>query len=168
MFLGFLLVENASAGCMFVTPAYFIVLVVVLPILILQRIGAGAAIFLPYAILGFPPVYYYDWMVNHSLVSLWGAVGWCLIGPLVGFIGDLTFRFLPKGISGKWRAIVVGAVIGTAIFLTTLVALATFYKAATMESHYRFFTQGVYFSLPWLVVNGGFAGYTAYALTKRV
>jgi len=28
--------------------------------------------------------------------------------------------------------------------------------------------EGAWFSLPWLVVNGGFAGYTAYALTRRV
>ena len=167
MLLGFLLVEEAAAGCMFVTPAYFIVLVVALPILILRRIGAGAAVFLPYAVLGFPPVYYYDWMVNHTLRSVWGAVGWCLVGPLVGLIGDLTFRFLPGRMPGKWRAVAVGATIGAAIFVTTYVALGTFYKAASMDSHYRFFAQTPYYSLPWLVVNGAFAGYTAHAITAR-
>ena len=168
MFLGFLLVEQAQAGCMFITPAYFIVLVVIQPILILQRIGAGAAVFLPYAVLGFPTLYYNDWVLNKSLLSPWGAVGWCLIGPLVGLIGDLTFKFLHRSISEKWRTIFVGAVIGAAIFMTTLLALLNFYKSASMDTHLRFFTREWYFSLPWLVVNGGFAGYTAYAIHKRI
>lgn len=37
-----------------------------------------------------------------------------------------------------------------------------------MESHLAYFARGWYFSLPWLVVNGAFAGYTALAMERRV
>ena len=43
-----------------------------------------------------------------------------------------------------------------------------FYIAQPPESHYYFFTTRFFFSLPWNIVCGGFAGYTAYAMTKRV
>jgi hypothetical protein len=36
-------------GCVFVIPAYFMALVVVLPILILRRFGVGTAVFLPFS-----------------------------------------------------------------------------------------------------------------------
>ncbi len=158
-------IETGSGGCMFIIPAYFMVLPVMLSILILQRFGAGTAVFLPYAILGIYPVYYFEFP---KMFGLWGVVGWCLIGPLVGLVADLTFKFLPQRISEKWQAIILGAVIGAAIFVTTYIALATFYPEPDLGGHFRYFTTGMYFSLPWLIVNGGFAGYTAYALTKRV
>ncbi len=46
--------------------------------------------------------------------------------------------------------------------------MSFFYIPQPPESHYRFLTTGIWFSLPWLIVNGGFAGYTAYAMTKKV
>ena len=162
------LIDLPEHGCMFVTPAYFIVLVIVLPILITRRFWTGAAVFIPYAVLGFFPTYYFDWLTSPILKGVWGVFAWCLIGPLVGLMGDLTFRYLPQPVSEKRRAIIVGAVLGAAIFFTTLIALATFYKVASMDSHLRYFAQGWYFSLPWLVINGGFAGYTAYAIVKKV
>jgi len=152
-------------GCMFVTPAYFMILPVMLSVLTLQRIGAGVGVFLPYAVLGFFPVLYFEYP---KMYGLWAVVGWCLTGPLVGMIADLTFRFLPMRSSERWRAILVGAVIGAAIFATTYFAMATFYRNPDPESHFRYFTSGIYFSLPWLIINGGCAGYTAYALNKRV
>lgn len=107
-------------------------------------------------------------MTAHNLKGVWGVFAWCLVGPLVGLLGDITFKFLPKSVSDKRRAILTGAVIGAAIFFTTLLALTTFYQVASMDTHLCFFAQGWSFSLPWLVVNGGFAGYTAYALTRQV
>jgi len=166
MFLGFVLVEPFSGGCMFIIPAYFMVLVIVLPILTLKRFGAGTAVFIPYAVVGFFMEYYYEMVIEKSLTSIWGVVGWCLTGVLVGFSGDIAHRFLPRSMNERWRAVLIGAVTGLMFFLTTLAALSWFYNSPSMESHYRFFTQGIYFSLPWLVVNGSFAGYTAYAVTK--
>lgn len=166
MILGYVLIEQFSGGCMFIIPAYFMVLVVVLPILILQRFGAGMAVFIPYAVVGFIMDYYYEIVIYKSLTSIWGVVGWCLMGVVVGLSGDLTHRFLPRSMNERWRAVLIGAVIGMMFYLTTLAALTWLYNSPSMETHYRFFTQGVYFSLPWLVVNGSFAGFTAYAITK--
>ncbi len=168
MTLGNLLVEPFSGGCVFVIPAYFMVLPVILSILIVRRVGAGTAVFLPYAIVGVFPVYYFDWVVGRTLLSPWGALSWSVFGLLTGLAGDLTYRFLPATTTEKRRAIFVGAVIGLAVFIATWAALTFFYISQPPESHYRFFTTGIWFSLPWLIVNGGFAGYTAYAMTKKV
>jgi hypothetical protein len=54
---------------MFVMPGYFMFLPVVLAILALRRICAGTLLFLPYALLGFPPVDSFDWWLNRSLWS---------------------------------------------------------------------------------------------------
>jgi hypothetical protein len=162
-----LLVEAYSGGCMFIIPAYFMVLPVALSILLLRRVGAGAAVFLPYAVLGFPPTYYFEWHQSQALLGMWGVFAWCLIGPLVGLAGDLAYRFLPRSLHERWRAAATGAVLGTAIYLTTFLALATLYGQPDLNAHYRFFAEGALFSLPWLVVNGAFAGYTAYALAGR-
>ncbi|HSJ52773.1 MAG TPA: hypothetical protein VLC52_03415 [Anaerolineae bacterium] len=163
-----LVVEAYSGGCMFVIPAYFMVLPVAISILLLRRVGAGAAVFLPYAVLGFPPTYYFEWQQSHALWGVWGVFAWCLIGPLVGLAGDLAYRFLPRSLPERWRAVATGAVLGAAIYLTTYLALAALYRRPELNTHFRFFTEGAWFSVPWLVVNGGFAGYTGYALTRRV
>jgi len=161
------LIDIPNYGCMFVIPAYFIVLLVVFPIVKTGRFWAGTALFLPYTVLGFFPTYYFEWMTGHNLKGLWGVFAWCLLGPLVGLLGDLAYRFLPPTLSEKLRAIITGATIGAAIFFTTWFALTQFYVVASMDSHLRYFAQGWYFSLPWLAINGGFAGYTAYAMTKK-
>ena len=161
--------QDYSGGCMFVVPAYFMVIPVVLSILTLQRFGAGIGVFLPYTVLGFFPTYYFEWFLSPNLVSIWGVVGWCLLGPIVGLTADLVFGFLPKTMPEKWRAVVLGVTIGVALFITTYLGLATFYRVPSMASHFRFFNSPyLFFSLPWLILNGGFAGYTAYAITKRV
>ena len=156
------------ADCQWVIPAYFMALPVMLSILTLRRIGAGVMVFLPYAIIGFFMVYYMDYITLHTMLSVWGAVAWCLGGLLTGLAADLAFRFLPPRLPEKWRAILVGATIGLGIYLTPLVAMTFFYIPQSPESHYTLFTRGVAYSISWLVVNGGFAGYTAYALHKRV
>jgi hypothetical protein len=167
MLVSTFLIDLPEHGCMFVTPAFFIVLVVVLSIARTRRFWAGAAVFIPYAVLGFFPVYYYDWVVSHALRGPWGAVAWCLIGPLVGLIGDIVFRYLPGSISDKRRLVITGAIVGAGIYLTLLLALSTFYHAASMDTHLRYFASGWYFSLPWLVINGSFAGYTAYYISRE-
>jgi hypothetical protein len=137
-----LVVEAYSGGCMFIIPAYFMALVVVIPILILKRVGTGAAVFLPYALLGFPPTYYFEWYLSRNLWGVWGVFAWCLIGPLVGLAGDLAYRFLPRRLAVRWRAVAVGAVLGAAIYLTTFLALATLYRQPELGAHFRFFTEG--------------------------
>lgn len=154
--------------CQFVVPAFFMVLPVILSILKLKRFGAGTVVFLPYAIIGFFMVYYMDYITLHTMVSIWGAVAWCLGGLFTGLAADFTFRFLPSRINEKRRAILTGVVTGLGYYLTPLIAMTFFYIQHPPESHYYMFTTHILYSLSWLLVNGGFAGFTAYALNKRV
>ena len=154
--------------CQFVVPAYFMVLPAMLSILTLRRFGAGTVVFMPYAIIGFFMVYYMDYVTLKTMLSIWGAVAWCLGGLATGLAADLAFRFLPTSISEKWRAILVGGVVGLGIYLTPLVAMTFFYIPQPPGSHYYLFTTGIAYSLSWLLINGGFAGYTAYAIHARI
>jgi hypothetical protein len=88
--------------------SFYIALVVVLPILIIQRFGVGVAVFLPYALTGFFIEYYFDWIVAPALRSPWGAVGWCVIGLAIGLSADLTYRFLPNRFTERLRAVTTG------------------------------------------------------------
>ena len=168
MSYGAFVIELFKGGCQWIIPAYFMALPVMLSILTLRRFGAGTAVFLPYAIIGFFAVYYTDYATYHTMFTPWGAVAWSAGGLLTGLLADLTYRFLPRGVSEKWRAILVGMVIGVGIYLTPLITMTFFYVPQPLESHYSMFTSGILYSLSWLVVNGGFAGYTAYAMTKGV
>ncbi len=154
--------------CQFVVPAYFMALPALLSILTLRRFGAGSVVFLPYAILGFFMVYYMDYITLKTMLSVWGAVAWCLGGLFTGLAADLAFRFLPSRTPERWRAVLVGVIVGLGIYLTPLVAMTFFYIPHPPESHYYMFTTRIVYSLSWLLVNGGFAGYTAYAIQKRV
>lgn len=154
--------------CQFIVPAFFMALPVMLSILTLRRFGAGTIVFVPYAILGFFPVYYMDYITLKTMLSVWGAVAWCLGGLLTGAAADLTFRFLSRLISEKWRAVLVGFVVGLGIYLTPLIAMTFFYIPQPPESHYYMFTTRIAYSLSWLLINGGFAGYTAFLITNRL
>jgi uncharacterized BrkB/YihY/UPF0761 family membrane protein len=154
-------------GCVFVIPAYWMALVVVLPILIVRRFGVGAAVFLPFFVLGLPLTYTFEYLGNGNLRSVWGVLAWCLVGPVTGLCADLVFRFAPRSTPDRWRAIITGAVFGAAVFVTTYLALTYLYVNPSAESHYGYFTVGIGFSLPWLVVNGGLASYTAFAISRR-
>src|SRR5512137_1928805 len=85
--------------------SYFMALVVLLPILRIKRFGVGLAVYLPYAISGLFTEYYIEWVTLHTLKSLWAVPGWCVVGLAVGLSADLAYRFLPGGLSERWRAI---------------------------------------------------------------
>jgi hypothetical protein len=102
------------------------------------------------------------------MLSVWGAVTWSLGGLLTGLAADLAFRFLPRSISEKWRAVLIGVVVGLGIYLTPLIAMTFFYVPQPPESHYYYFTARIAYSLSWLLINGGFVGYTAFAIHKRI
>lgn len=156
-----------QTDCQFVVPAFFMALPVMLSILTLRRFGAGTIVFLPYAILGFFPVYYMDYITLHTMLNVWGAVAWSLGGVFTGLAADLAYRFLPRSLSKQWRAILVGVVVGLGIYLTPLVTMTFFYIPHPPESHYYMFTTEIAYSLSWLLINGGFAGYTAHLITNR-
>jgi len=144
----------------------FNAIIVILPILKIRRFGVGAAIYLPYAIIGFFVEYYYEWMKNKSLVSPWAVVGWCVFGLATGLSADLTFKFMPNKIELRYRSIAAGIILSITNFILTLVALTFFY--VNPQTGPGSFVGLAYFSLPWLVINSGFGGYTAYAISKKV
>jgi len=166
MTYGAFIIEQGD--CQWVVPAYLMALPVMLSILALRRIGAGVVVFLPYAIIGFFMVYYMDYITLHTMLSVGGAVAWCMGGLFTGLAADLAFRFLPRRVPEKWRAILTGAIVGLGNYLTPLVAMRFFYIPHPPESHYYLFTSGIVYSLSWLIVNSGFAGFTAYAIHERV
>lgn len=88
---------------------------------------------------------------------------------LVGLMADLTFRLLPAAVPSGWRGAVTGALTGAAFFATTYTAMATLYaSAASQQTHFVFFSSRALFSLPWMILNGAFAGYCSMALAAGI
>lgn len=147
---------------------YFLSIIVILPILVIGRFGVGTLIYLPYAVIGFFVEYYYEWVSESTLVSPWGALGWAAAGLAAGFLVDVAYKFLSKAISLKIRSIILGIVLGSSSFLFTLLALLFLYKVPISISPVEpgSFLGVAYFCLPWLIINSGFGGYTAYTIFK--
>lgn len=159
--------EGGGVGFFFLyVLSFYITLVVLLPILIIKRFGVGMAVYLPYAISGLFVDYYIEWVTLHTLVSPWAVVGWCVIGLLIGLSADLAYRFLPESLSEQWRAIITGVVMGIVNFLLVIVAISFFY--VEHPSGPGTFLGVAYYGLPLLILNSGFGGYTAYAISKNV
>lgn len=161
------LIETYSGSCMFVLPIYFYALVTVLAVLGLRRFGVGTAIYLPIAILGALMDYYGDWVISRNLVGPWYALGWTPIFLGIGLAADLANRFAPGDWHPRWRAVMVGILFGLAFYLLVLLGLSTLYRPTDEIWHIWYFQEGVYFTLPWMLINGGFAGYSAYTLVVR-
>ena len=161
------LVETYSGSCMFVLPIYFYTLVAVLGVIKTGRFGTGVMIFIPFVLLGVPMDYYGDWVYDQNLISPWYALGWGPVFLGFGLVADLAYRYAPQGWHPRWRAITTGVAFGLGFYLLVLFALSTFYPAGDETWHLWYFTEGVFFTLPWMLVNGGFGGYTAYSITLR-
>ncbi len=148
---------------------FFLSIIIILPILIHKSFGIGILIFLPYSIIGFFVEYYYEFASQQTLKSIWGVFGWTVIGLLIGLSADLTFRFLSKKISLKIKAIIMGIILALTNFVLTLIAVSFFYKISTPITSIApgSFLGVAYFGLPWLVINSGFGGYTAYAISRN-
>ncbi len=160
--------EVRGTGMFFVYMiGYFNALAVVLPILLLRRFGVGAAVYLPYAVIGFFVEYYFEVYREPVLKSVWGVAGWCLAGLLTGAAADVTFAASGQRVSERWAGVLCGAAAGLTSAVLTLVALATLYKAP-LATDPGSFAGLAYFGVPWLLVNSMFGGYTAYALSRRV
>ncbi len=147
--------------------AYFIALVVVLPILVIKRFGVGIAVYLPYAIIGLFVEYYMDWVLVRVLVSIWAVPGWCVLGLATGLCADLAYRYLPSRLSERWRAILTGLTVGIATFVAVTIALSFFYIKVDTIYPANYFSVA-YYGVPFMLVSSGFGGYTAYAISKRV
>ena len=147
--------------------SYFIALVVVLPILVIRRFWVGMAIYSLYALSGLFVEYYMDWVVDRVLVGLWAVAGWCVLGLATGLCADIAYRYLPARLGEKWRAILTGITVGIATSLAVTVAFSFFYIEAELTYTADYFSVA-YYGVPFMLVSSGFAGYTAYAISKRV
>lgn len=145
--------------------SFYIALVVVLPIVMLQRFGVGLAVWLPYAVLGLFVEGYMELVATRSLLGPWAAVGWCLIGLLVGLSADVAYRFLPVRLDPRARAVSTGVAMGVTNFLLILVALFYFYTEQPTGA--GTFLGVAYYGLPLLIINSGFGGYVAFAISER-
>jgi len=149
---------------------YFLAILTILPIILIRRFGTGLLIFIPYALVGFFVELYYEWYTTRALVSPWGAVGWCVMGLLIGLSADLSYKFLPAGLNGRWRSIITGIVLGAASFIFDLIPLIFFYRIPMPLNPVNPGTYlGVaYFCAPWLVLHCAFGGFTAFAISERL
>ena len=147
--------------------AYFIALVVVLPILVIKRFWVGLAVYSIYALSGLFVEYYMDWVVDRVLVSIWAVPGWCALGLATGLCADLAYRYLPSRLSEKWRAVLTGLTVSIATFVAVTIALSFFYIEADTIYTANYFSVA-YYGVPFMLVSSGFGGYTAYAISKRV
>ena len=159
--------ERFSGTCMFILMPYFAALAATMPVLQVGRFGAGIVTYLPYAVLGFAPLFYFDWLQSRALHGLWAVFVWSASGPLIGLCADLAYR-LSARLQESWRGAIVGAAVQAATFAVILLGLTQLYVDPTAaDSHARLFDPYSYFTAPWMVVNGAFGGFTAWALWRR-
>jgi hypothetical protein len=145
---------------------YLNALIVLLPVQRLGFFGVAALVYLPYALVGLPTEYYYEYWLNPSLKGLWAVAAWCAVGPAAGLAADLAHRFLPRAMPPGLRAALTGLALGAASYSFTLLGLATFYKVA-LDTGAGAFAGQTYFGLPWLLVHSALGGFTAWALAGR-
>jgi hypothetical protein len=159
--------EVGGTGMFFVYMiGYLNALLVVLPILLIRRFGVGLAVYLPYAIVGFPVEYYFEVYREPVLRGVWAVAGWCAVGLLTGAAADATFVALRNRVSDRWLALSCGAAVGSASFVLTVVALAAFYKTP-LATNSGSFIGVAYFGVPWLLVHSMLGAYTAHALSRE-
>jgi hypothetical protein len=156
--------ERYSGTCMFILVPYFAALAASVPVLQTGRFGAGIVTYLPYAVIGFVPLFYFDWLQSRALHGLWAVFVWTASGPLIGLCADLAYRLTAR-LAERWRGVLVGAVVQAATFAFMLLGLTRLYvDPSGADSHVRLFDTHYYFTAPWMVVNGAFGGFTAWAL----
>jgi len=150
--------------CFVYVISYFLSLAVVLAIRRVGVFGTGMAVFLPYAMLGVFVEYWMEYVENPWLIAPWAAVIWAVNGPLAGLCADLAHRLLPKSLKENYRSALVGTILVFAYWLLTLFTLAFLYvDPAPGLAHYL---NGIYITLPWLIVSGCLGGYTAHAMSR--
>ncbi len=149
---------------------YFVAIIVILPILIFKNFGIGLLIFLPYAIVGFFVEYYYELIAVPALKGIWAVFVWAIIGLLIGLSADITYKYLSKKINLKLKSIVMGVILSITDFILTFIVLMYCYNIPMQISPVdpgNWFGVA-YFGLPWLIVNSGFGGFTAYAIFNEL
>jgi len=152
--------------------SYFSGLIVLLAIMKSENFGMGLFVWLPYAIVGLFVESYYEFFLNPVLVNFWAVLGWCIFGLLTGLSADISFKYLKEKTSLKecYIAGLTGMIISSVYFITTLFALCFFYieeVRISMLNGPGSFLGVAYFTLPWMLINAFFGGYTAYSINKE-
>jgi hypothetical protein len=130
-----------------------------------QHFGMGVLVFVPYAIIGFFVEYYYEINV---LKGVWAVVGWCLIGLMVGFSADVSYKLLEQvEIREEYVAGLTGVIMNLVYFLLVCIALDTFYISGLGLSGPGSFLGVAYFCLPWMLIHGFLGGYLACVMNNR-
>ncbi len=159
-------VEGLAGTCMFILMPGFAALAAVMPILKLDRFGAGLVTYLPYALLGFAPLFYFDWLQSRALVGLWAVFVFSATGPLIGLCADLAYK-LSERLEQRWRGAITGAAVQAATFAVMALGLTLLYvDPSGAESHVRLFDTRYYFTAPWMMLNGAMGGVAAWALQR--
>ena len=159
--------SGVSGTCMLILMPYFAAIAATYPVLVVNRFGTGVGTYIPYTLIGFAPLYYFDWLQDGALVGLWAVFVWTASSPVIGVSLDLA-NWLASKLSERMRAIIIGATMQAVTFVVMLLGLTYLYvPTSSMGAHVHFLGRGWPFSLPWMVVNGAFGGYTAYALKNR-
>ncbi len=158
--------EMYSGTCMFVLIPYFGALAALIPVTRLRRFGAVIGTYIPYTVLGFFPLFFFDWQQSHALLGPWAAAVFALSSLLIGLAAD-TAWLLSGRLSDRARAALTGGVLQAVTFLVMLLGLRYLYVSSLDPGgHLHFFTREWFFTLPWMTVNGAFGGYTAWALAS--
>jgi hypothetical protein len=160
--------EDATGTCMFILMPYFAGLAATMPILKVRRFGAGIGTYIPYAVLGFVPLFMFDWAQSHALRGLWAVFAWCATGPLIGLCADAAWG-LSARLHDRTRAILVGAVVQAVTFAVMLLGLTLLYvDPSAGDSHAELFHTKWLFTAPWMALNGAFGGFTAHAIRREI
>lgn len=158
--------ERFTGTCMFILMPSFAALAAVVPILKLERFGAGMATYLPYALLGFGPLFYFDWLQSRAMHGLWAVFVFSATGPFIGLCADLAYR-LSKRLEQRCRGAIAGAAVQAATFAVMALGLTLLYvDPSGADSHVRLFDTHYYFTAPWMILNGALGGFAAWALQR--
>jgi hypothetical protein len=153
--------ELYSGTCMFILMPFFAGLAALMPAVRLRSFGVTVGTYIPYSLIGFFPLYFFDYVQSKAIVGLWAVILFSASGLLIGLAADAAWA-AGRRLGERGRAAAAGAVLQAATFLVMLLGFRYLYVAsAAPGGHLHFFTREWFFTLPWMAVNGAFGGYMA-------
>ncbi len=158
--------EMFSGTCMFILVPGFAAFAATMSVATVRRFGATMGAYVPYAVIGFFPLFFFDWQQTHALVGAWAAVVFALSSFVIGLAADAAWTLAAR-LSDRTRAIIVGVVLESVTFFVMFFGLQYLYvPSADPGGHIHFFTREWFFTLPWMAVNGAFGGWAAWAVAS--
>ncbi len=140
--------------------SYFNTVIVLLPILLLGRFWVGTLVYLPWAVGGLFVEYYMEWIINPVLRSPWYVLAWCLLGLLIGFSADVSYRFIPSR-NRLQRVVATGVIMNAVNFLLFAYVSPHFYIQTDPAALQKSLAGSCHYGVLWLLLNAVFGAYTA-------